>query len=135
MSSGSALGAAARGGGKTIDFLSEHAMIEHRTAALASGQYELIVTAAKGKGCATLAVTFRAVRKAVCEHVQLLDREELTAFMRCLASKGSSRRGANMSHLLSPSAMAARSPAVLWSVAHAFDGDVQGGVEILLTGL
>ena len=34
-------------------------------------------------------------------------------------------------HLLTPSALAARSPAVFWSIAHEFDGDLAVGVEVL----
>ena len=34
-------------------------------------------------------------------------------------------------HLLVPREMAAPSPALLWSLAHAFDGDVEGGVREL----
>ena len=86
----------------------------------------------KGKSATpTLAASFRAVRRDVCEHVQLLNREDLKAFLAALASKGSSRRGATSGHLLRVEAMAARSPAVLWSFAYAFGGDVEGGVEEL----
>jgi hypothetical protein len=134
-SSGSAMGAAARGGGRTTDFLSEHGMIEHRTAALASVSFVLAPIPPKGKGCPVLSATFKAVRKSVCEHVQLLSRDELKGFLRVLSTKGSSRRGTQLGHLLTPAAMAARSPAVFWSMAFAFDGDVEGGVKALLAEL
>ena len=131
-SDGSAIGAAVRGGGnRTGDFLSEHGMIEHRVKALSTGKYDLVVTEPKGKGCAVVAASFQAVRKRVCEHVQLLSKDELVAFLAALHRRGSSRRSASMGHLLTPEAMAARSPAVLWSVVHAFDGDVHGGVLML----
>ena len=86
-SSGSAMGAAARGGGRTTDFLSEHGMIEHRTAALASVSFVLAPIPPKGKGCPVLSATFKAVRKSVCEHVQLLSRDELKDFLRVLSTK------------------------------------------------
>jgi hypothetical protein len=56
---------------------------------------------------------------------------QLGDFVRALNSKGSSRRGGSNGHLLKTEAMAARSPTVLWSFAHAFDGDVAGGVATL----
>jgi hypothetical protein len=137
-SSGSAVSAAARGGGKTGDFLSEHGMIEHRTSAVSSRKYELEAHPPAGKGksaCATLSASFKAVRKQVCETVQLLSRDELKAFLAALAARGSSRRGASNSHLLKLEAMAARSPTVLGSMVHCFDGDVAGGIEELQTEL
>ena len=57
--------------------------------------------------------------------------DELRRFLHALAARGSSRRGASNSHLLTPEAMAARSPAVLWSFAHHFGGDVAAGVAEL----
>ena len=45
--------------------------------------------------------------------------------------RGSSSRGRASSHLLSLREMATRSPALLWSLALAFDGDVEGGVRQL----
>ena len=56
---------------------------------------------------------------------------QLLLFLFALDGKGSSRRGGSNSHLLKVEAMAARSPAVLWSFAHAFGGDVLGGVAEL----
>ena len=106
--------------------------------ALASGKFTLEAFPPQGKAksaCATLAASFRAVRRDVCENVQLLDREALKAFLLALDSRGSSRRGGSNSHLLTPEAMAARSPAVLWSFAHAFEGDVATGVAILKSEL
>ena len=135
-SSGSAVSATIRGGGGTSgDFLSEHGMIEHRVEALRSGKFVLEVCPPVGKGksaCRTLAATFKTVRRDVCEHVQLLTREELKEFVAAIASRGSSRRGNSSSHLLNPAAMAARSPAVLWSFAHEFHGDIARGVAELL---
>ena len=131
MSSGSAIQSAARGGGKTGDFLSEHGMIEYRVAAVSASKYELSLTQGQGKtGATVLSATFKGVRKQVCEHVQYLPRDQLLAFVRALSSRGSSSRrgGASAAHLLTVNAMAARSPAILWSVVHAFDGDVTGGV-------
>jgi hypothetical protein len=61
----------------------------------------------------------------------MLSRAELLEFLRALASKGSSRRGGSASHILTPSAMAMRSPAIFWSFVHAFDGDVSVGVKAL----
>ena len=120
------------GGGKTGDFLSEHGMIEHRIAAIQKRAYQLEPFPPKGKAkFGTVSASFKAVRKQVCEHVQLLSREELKAFLGCLGKRGSSSRGATTSHLLTMQAMAARSPAVLWSFAHEFDGDVETGVEVL----
>ena len=54
--------------------------------------------------------------------------------MRAIEARGSSsrgRRGGSL-HLLAAREMAMRSPAVLWSVAHEFGGDVEGGVAALL---
>ena len=68
---GNALQRAASGGGGTGDFLTEHGMAEHRTAAIGAGKYELVP---RGN---SLSATFRGVRKAVTEEVQLLDRAEL----------------------------------------------------------
>lgn len=108
-SSGSAISAAARGGGKTGDFLSEHGAIEHRVTAVKAHKYQLSVEPAKGKGCAQLTATFRAVRKDIAETVQLLTRDELLDFFRALSSRGSSSRGGSNSHLLTTHAMASRS--------------------------
>jgi hypothetical protein len=89
------------------------------------------VTPGKGKGPAVLSASFKAVRKQVCEEVQLLSRDELLEFVRQLSARGSSKRGAAASHLLTPTAMATRSTTVFWSFAHTFEGDVAGGVAIL----
>ena len=136
-SSGSAVSAAVKGGGSSSgDFLSEHGMIEHRVTAITARKYSLEVYGPSGKGksaCASIGASFKAVRRDVCEHVQLLSRDDLKAFLAALASKGSSRRGGTNSHLLRVESMAARSPAVLWSFALAFDGDVSRGVEELLS--
>ena len=136
-SSGTAVSAAVRGGGGSSgDFLSEHGMIEHRVSALQTRKYALEVHPPCGKGktaCSSIAASFKATRKPVCEHVQLLSREDLKSFLTALASKGSSRRGGTNTHLLRVESMAARSPAVLWSFALAFDGDVSRGVEELLS--
>ena len=48
-----------------------------------------------------------------------------------LATRGSSSRARATNHLLSLREMATRSPALLWSLALAFDGDVEGGVRQL----
>ena len=78
----------------------------------------------------------RAVLMArqVCETVQLLHEEEMRAVLAALASRGSSSRGRANSHLLSLREMASRSPALLWSLALAFDGDVEGGLRQLQEG-
>ena len=126
---GNALQRAASGGGGTGDFLTEHGMAEHRTAAIGAGKYELVP---RGN---SLSATFRGVRKAVTEEVQLLDRAELGVVVRAIAARGSSsrgRRGGSM-HLLAVKEMAVRSPDLLWSMAHEFGGDVKAGVEALLT--
>ena len=134
-SSGSAVSATVKGGGGSSgDFLSEHGMIEHRVTAIGSRKYTLEEHPPVGKGktaCPTLSASFRAVRRDVCEVVQFFSRDELAAFLHALSSRGSSRRGGSNSHLLTVEAMAARSPAVLWSFVHAFDGDVAGGVAQL----
>ena len=125
---GNALQRAASGGGGTGDFLTEHGMAEHRTAAIGAGKYELVP---RGN---SLSATFRGVRKAVTEEVQLLDRAELGVVVRAIAARGSSsrgRRGGSM-HLLAVKEMAVRSPDLLWSMAHEFGGDVKAGVEALL---
>ena len=125
---GNALQRAASGGGGTGDFLTEHGMAEHRTAAIGAGKYELVP---RGN---SLSATFRGVRKAVTEEVQLLDRAELGVVVRAVAARGSSsrgRRGGSM-HLLAVKEMAVRSPDLLWSMAHEFGGDVKAGVEALL---
>jgi hypothetical protein len=70
----------------------------------------------------------------VSEEVQLLCRDELRIFVRAIEARGTSsrgRRGGSL-HLLAPREMAGRSPAVLWSLAHEFGGDVEGGVATLL---
>ena len=135
-STGTALGAAVSfGGGSTGDFLSEHGMIEHRVAAIKSGRYEVAVHPPRGKGksaVATITASFKAVRKQVSETVQLLSRDDLVAFSRALLLRGSSRSRGSNAHLLKLEPMAARSPAVLWSCAVAFGGDVSGGIEALL---
>ena len=191
--SGGALQSAARGGGKTGDFLSEHAMIEHRTSALSKRAYELaVLPKPTPKACEQLSATFKGTRKQLCEIVQvctaacpcahvpmrpcaflhptpyplsptsyllpptsyllpptsyllpptsyalpilppsqLLRREDIKHVIKALSSKGSSSRGGTASHLLTPSALAARSPAVFWSLAHEFEGDFAAGVEEL----
>ena len=125
-SSGSAL--AARG-----DFLTEHGMIEHRVAALGSRKYTIDGVAAQGKGGARLEVSFKGVRNQMHESVQWLSRDEMREVLRLLASRGSSSRrtASAASHLLAPREMAARSPAMLWSLAHEFYGDIAGGVDAL----
>ena len=125
-SSGSAL--AARG-----DFLTEHGMIEHRVAALGSRKYTIDGIAAQGKGGARLEVSFKGVRNQMHESVQWLSRDEMREVLRLLASRGSSSRrtASAASHLLAPREMAARSPAMLWSLAHEFYGDIAGGVDAL----
>ena len=125
-SSGSAL--AARG-----DFLTEHGMIEHRVAALGSRKYTIDGVAAQGKGGARLDVSFKGVRNQMHESVQWLSRDEMREVLRLLASRGSSSRrtASAASHLLAPREMAARSPAMLWSLAHEFYGDIAGGVDAL----
>jgi hypothetical protein len=125
-SSGSAL--AARG-----DFLTEHGMIEHRVAALGSRKYTIDGVAAQGKGGARLDVSFKGVRNQMHESVQWLSRDEMREVLRLLASRGSSSRrtASAASHLLAPREMAARSPAMLWSLAHEFYGDITGGVDAL----
>jgi len=157
-SSGSAISAAARGGGKTGDFLSEHGAIEHRVSALTTRKYELTAQPAQGKGCGQLVASFKAVRKQLVETVQHLSRDELRGFLRALSSRGSSSRGNTTSHLLTAHAMASRSfallgshlpdpllsfcdkhrlccdthrPAVFWSMAHEFDGHIEAGVVAL----
>ena len=82
-------------------------------------------------GPSQLQVTFKATRKPVCEMVQLLREEEIRAVLAALASRGSSSRARSNNHLLSLREMATRSPALLWSLALAFDGDVEGGVRQL----
>ena len=133
LGSGGALSSAAKGGGKTGDFLTDHGMIEHRVHAVSSAAYELTVLPPKGgKGMTQLAASFKGVRKQVCEVVQLLDAAELREVVRALAARGSSSRGrAASGNLLNLQAMATRSPTVLWSVVHAFGGDVEGGVAAL----
>ena len=101
---------------------------------LSTRKYHLEPIPPSGTGktaCAAIDATFKAVRREVCERVQLLSTDELRTFIQALASKGSSRRGASNTHLLKTEAMAARSPAVLWSIALHFDGDVARGVEEL----
>ena len=98
---------AARGGGKTGDFLSEHAMIEFRVAAVQGPACKLLwrprPTSDKNgsmnwtgrsyqleplprptpKACPQLACTFKAVRRRAFETLQLLDRSSvvLLAFL------------------------------------------------------
>ena len=62
-----------------------------------------------------------------------LSRDELRTFVRAIEARGTSsrgRRGGSL-HLLAPREMATRSPAVLWSMAHEFGGDVEAGVAAL----
>ncbi len=122
---------AAAGGGKTGDYLTELGMVEHRVNAISTGRFELVVLPPKGKGPAAISATFKGVRKQVCEVVQMLDEAELRELFAALASRCSSRRGGGSSSLLGVGAMAARSPTALWSIAHAFDGDITAGVEQL----
>ena len=99
------------------------------------GKYETAAHPPSGKGkhaAPGLTVSFKAVRRQVSETVQLLSRAELVAFVGELLQRGSSRSRGSNSHLLKLEAMAARSPAVLWSVAFVFGGDVDGGIEQLL---
>lgn len=65
----------------------------------------------------------------------MLDRDDLLTFLRALSSRGSSRRAGPPRHLLSPRELAARSPAVFWSVVHVFDGNVEDGIAALLSEL
>jgi len=107
-------------------------MIEHRTSALSKRAYELaVLPKPTPKACEQLSATFKGTRKQLCEIVQLLRREEIKHVIKALGSKGSSSRGGTASHLLTPSALAARSPAVFWSLAHEFEGDFAAGVEEL----
>lgn len=82
-------------------------------------------------GPSQLQATFKATRKSVCETVQLLREEQIRAVLVALATRGSSSRARSTNHLLSLREMATRSPALLWSLALAFDGDVEGGVRQL----
>jgi hypothetical protein len=125
--SGSALQLAARGGGTSHDFLTEHGNIEHRLAAVSSRKYE---TEADGRW---LRASFKAVRKEVSEVVQLLDRPQLHELVVAIGRRGSSSRRATSTHLLTAREMATRSPHLFWSLAHAFDGDVERGVRELLS--
>lgn len=124
---GSALQLAARGGGTSHDFLTEHGNIEHRLGAVSSRTYQ---SEADGRW---LCVRFKAVRKEVSEVVQLLDRPQLHELVSAIGRRGSSSRRATSTHLLSASEMATRSPHLFWSLAHAFDGDVERGVRELLS--
>ena len=63
--------------------------------------------------------------------VQLLREEQIRSVLAALATRGSSSRARSTNHLLSLREMATRSPALLWSLALAFDGDVEGGVRQL----
>ena len=78
-------------------------------------------------------VSFKGVRNQMHESVQWLSRDEMREVLRLLASRGSSSRrtASAASHLLAPREMAARSPAMLWSLAHEFYGDIAGGVDAL----
>jgi hypothetical protein len=125
--SGSALQLAARGGGTSQDFLTEHGNIEHRLSAVSSRKYK---TEPEG---AWLRVSFKAVRKEVSELIQLLDRPQLHELVVAIGRRGSSSRRATSTHLLSAREMATRSPHLFWSLAHAFDGDVEKGVRELLS--
>lgn len=82
-------------------------------------------------GPSQLQATFKATRRAVCETVQLLREEQIRAVLAALGTRGSSSRARSTNHLLSLREMATRSPALLWSLALAFDGDVEGGVRQL----
>ena len=82
-------------------------------------------------GPSQLQATFKATRKSVCETVQLLREEQIRAVLAALATRGSSSRARATNHLLSLREMATRSPALLWSLALAFDGDVEGGARQL----
>ena len=85
------------------------------------------------QGGARLDVSFKGVRNQMHESVQWLSRDEMREVLRLLASRGSSSRrtASAASHLLAPREMAARSPAMLWSLAHEFYGDIAGGVDAL----
>ena len=82
-------------------------------------------------GPSQLQATFKATRKSVCETVQLLREEQIRAVLVALATRGSSSRARATNHLLSLREMATRSPALLWSLALAFDGDVERGARQL----
>ena len=112
-------------GGATRDFLTDHGTVEHRVAALQTRKYALEEV---GKG--QLQASYKAVRKEIRETVQLLGTEQIAEVLRALAARGSSSRGRSNNHLLAPREMAARSPALLWSLAYAF-GDVEDGVRQL----
>jgi len=128
---GSALQQAARGGGTSGDFLTEHGTIEMRISALVSGKYELEILPGKYP---QLHASFKGVRKQVVDTVQYLDTDQLKQVVRAIATRGTTSRGrGGSSHLLKPREMAARSPSLLWSMAHAFGGDVDGGVAMLLS--
>lgn len=122
---GSALQSAARAGGTSNDFLTEHGNIEHRLAALSSRKYKM------DQDGQWLCVNFKAVRRQVSDVVQVLEPEQLREMVVAISSRGSSsRRSSN--HLLSEREMATRSPTLLWGLARAFDGDIKRGVTQLL---
>lgn len=127
----SALALAARGGGGSGDFLSEHANIEYRLDAISSGRFVVAVS----EGGQELQVTFRALRRDVCETVQALNKQELAEMVTRIGKRGgtSSRgRASSSRHLLTAREMSKRSPALFWSLAHEFDQNVERAVDQLL---
>ena len=124
--------AGGRGGAPSRDYLTDLAMVEHRVSALQARKYALEEVAPTGKEAAQLHASFKGTRKELCETVQLLGKEQIREVLAALVSRGSSSCGrSSSSHLLAPREMASRSPALFWSLAHAFDGDIEGGVREL----